>query len=334
MKKVWKTQKIILATLLVLIMLLVIPVLIPIPPLENTQPVAALADPDSQFLTVNDLTVHYKQRGSGEPVFILLHGFGASTFSWREVMQPLAEVGTVIAYDRPAFGLTERPLDWEGVNPYSQESNINLLLGLMYAEGIDQAILVGNSAGGTLATAFTLAHPERVLALIQVNAAIYQTRPDSPLLGWLLGTPQIDHIGPLITRRLAGEQGDDFIRNAWFDPSPVDADPEIIAGYRKPLMADNWDRALWEHTKATQAPGLAERLGDIQVLTLVISGAQDRIVPVENSLRLAQDIPGAQLVVIENCGHLPQEECPAPFLAAINEFIENTLEQSYVNTTH
>ena len=331
MKKGWKITLIVMAALLVLV--LVGPFLVPIPKLENTRPVEALADPDSLFMQINDLNVHLKRRGAGKPAFILLHGFGASTFSWREVMEPLAEYGTVIAYDRPAFGLTERPLSWEGENPYSQESNINLLLGLMDAEGIDRAILVGNSAGGTLATAFTLAHPERVQALIQVNAAIYQTRPTSPLLGWLLGTPQVNHIGPLITRRLAGEQGDDFIRSAWFDPSPVDADPEIIAGYRKPLMADNWDRALWEHTRATQPPGLAVRLVEIQVPTLVISGTQDRIVPVENSLRLAEDIPGAQLVVIENCGHLPQEECPEPFLAAISDFLANTLEQSYVNTT-
>jgi pimeloyl-ACP methyl ester carboxylesterase len=332
MKKGWKITLIVIAALLVLV--LVGPFLVPIPKLDNTFPVQDLADPDSLFIELNNLDLHFKRQGSGEPAFILLHGFGASTFSWREVMDPLAEVGTVIAYDRPAFGLTERLLDWEGVNPYSQESNINLLLGLMDAEGIDQAILVGNSAGGTVATAFTLAHPERVLALIQVSAAIYQTRPDSPVLGWLLGTPQVDHIGPLIARRLAGEQGDAFIRSAWFDPSPVDANPEIIAGYRQPLMAENWDRALWEHTQATGAPGLAERLSEIQVPTLVLSGAQDRIVPVENSLRLAEDIPGAQLVVIENCGHLPQEECPAPFLEAINDFIENALEQSYVNATH
>lgn len=332
MKKGWKITLIVLAALLVL--LLVGPFLVPVPKLENTLPVQALSDPDSLFTQINDLNVHLKRVGSGEPAFILLHGFGASSFSWREVMEPMAEYGTVIAYDRPAFGLTERPLAWEGANPYTQESNINLLLGLLDAEGIDRAILVGNSSGGTLATAFTLAHPERVLALIQVDAAIYQTMPTSPLLGWLLGTPQVNHIGPLITRRLSGGQGDAFIRSAWFDPNRVEADPEIIAGYRKPLMAENWDRALWEHTKATRAPGLAERLGEIQVPTLVISGAQDRIVPVENSQRLAQDIPGAQLVVIENCGHLPQEECPAAFLAAINDFLEITLEESYVNTTN
>ena len=324
MKKGLKITLIIITTLMVLV--LVGPFLVPVGSVENTRPPQDLAGPDSIFLEINNLNVHLKRSGAGEPAFILLHGFGASTFSWREVLDPLSADGMVIAYDRPAFGLTERPINWEGANPYTQESNIDLLIGLMDAMGIDQAILVGNSAGGTLATAFTLAHPERVQALIQVNAAIYQTRPDSPLLGWLLKTPQMDHIGPLITRRLAGEQGDAFIRSAWSDPAPVETNPEIIAGYRKPLMADNWDRALWEHTKAARAPGLAERLGEIQVPTLVIAGADDQIVPLDNSLRLAEDIPGARLVVIENCGHLPQEECPGEFLAAINDFITTVLE--------
>jgi len=324
MKKGLKITLIIITALLVLV--LVGPFLVPVGSVENTRPPQDLADPDSIFLEINNLNVHLKRRGAGEPAFILLHGFGASTFSWREVLDPLSADGMAIAYDRPAFGLTERPINWEGTNPYTQEGNIDLLIGLMDAMGIQQAILVGNSAGGTLATAFTLAYPERVQALIQVNAAIYQTRPDSPLLGLLLQTPQMDHIGPLITRRLAGEQGDAFIRNAWSDPTPVETNPEIIAGYRKPLMADNWDRALWEHTKAARAPGLAERLNEIQVPTLVIAGVDDQIVPLENSLRLAEDIPGARLVVIENCGHLPQEECPGEFLAAINDFITTVLE--------
>ena len=329
MKKGLKITLIIIAVLLVVV--LVGPFLIPVPSLENTLPPQDLADPDSVFLEINDLNVHLKIRGSGEPVFILLHGFGASTFSWREVIDPLSAYGMVIAYDRPAFGLTERPINWEGQNPYSQESNLDLLIGLMDAMRIEQAILVGNSAGGTLATAFKLAYPERVQALIQVNAAIYQTRPDAPLLNWLLRTPQVDHIGPLITRRLAGEQGDAFIRSAWSDPTPVLTNPEIIAGYRKPLMAENWDRALWEHTKATRAPGLAERLDQIQVPTQVIAGEDDQIVPLENSLRLAADIPGSSLVVIENCGHLPQEECLGDFLAAIVNHLNTVLEHNNDN---
>ncbi len=326
MKKAWKIALSIIAGLLLLI--LVGPFLVPVRPPENTQPPEALADPDSRFIDINNLSIHYKIMGEGEPFFILLHGFGASTFSWREVMAPLSEIGTVIAYDRPAFGLTERPVEWEGKNPYTAESNLQILLGLMDAMDVEKAVLVGNSAGGALATQFTLAHPERVQALIQVDSAVYQTIPDSPLLYWFFQTPQVNHLGPLFVRRLAGVQGTEFLQTAWHDPDNLELTPEIEEGYRKPLMVDHWDRALWEFTRAARAPGLVENLDQISVPTLVITGDDDQIVPPENSIRLAEDIPGAMLVIIENCGHLPQEECPAAFLNAVNDFMTTLMKES------
>jgi len=328
MKKMKKGWKITLITLAVLLVLLVLgPLVIPIPPTKNTQPAEAFADPDSQFIEINDISVHLKKAGSGEPTFILLHGFGASTFSWREVMEPLSAYGMVIAYDRPAFGLTERPTTWEGENPYSQESNLAILLGLMDALDVKQAILVGNSAGGTLATAFTIAYPDRVQALIEVDAAVYQTVPDSPLLNWFLNTPQMDRLGPLVARFLANRQADSFLRSAWYDPSILEKNPEIVDGYQVPFMVDNWDRALWEHTQVTRAPDFVDQLSQIQVPTLVISGENDQIVPLENSIQLAKDIPGAILNIIPNCGHLPQEECPQALLQAIDNFLEFQLEE-------
>ena len=319
MKKGWKITLIVLASMLFLI--LVGPFLVPIPPPENTKPAQALADPDSMFIEINNINIHYKKMGSGEPVFILLHGFGASTFSWREVMAPFSEIGTVIAYDRPAFGLTERPLEWEGDNPYSQESNIELLLVFMNALQIEDAILIGNSAGGTLATAFTLDHPERVMALVEVDAAIYQTSPDSKLFQWLINTPQMDRIGPLFVRYFFQNRGENFLEMAWSDPTILKENPEITAGYQKATQSEHWDQALWAFTQASQPPGLAEKLTQIQAPTLVISGADDRIVPLENSIQLAEDIPGAELEILQNCGHLPQEECPEAFIQIIENFI-------------
>jgi alpha-beta hydrolase superfamily lysophospholipase len=125
--------------LIILAILLIGPFLVPVPPLENTVPAKSLKDADSLFIEVNGVDVHYKKFGEGEPVFILLHGFGASLFSWREVTEPLAEFGTVIAYDRPAFGLTERPMEWDGESPYSQDAQVELVVGLMDALGIEQA---------------------------------------------------------------------------------------------------------------------------------------------------------------------------------------------------
>lgn len=136
----------------------------------------------------------------------------------------------------------------------------------------------------------------------------------------------MNQIGPLIARRLGGSQGETFLRNAWYDESKLDANPEISAGYHKPLMAENWDIALWEHTKAMRAPDLPGRLDQIQVPTLVISGEDDQIVPVENSRQLAEDVPNAELVVIENCGHIPHEERPIIFMQAVDDFLTTIME--------
>ena len=95
---------------ILLIILFVGPFLIPVPVLKEVVSPDRLADPDSKFIQVNGLKVHYKIYGQGDPVVVLLHGFGASLFSWREVTGPLSNLGTVIIYDRPAFGLTERPV--------------------------------------------------------------------------------------------------------------------------------------------------------------------------------------------------------------------------------
>ncbi|MFZ5858031.1 MAG: alpha/beta fold hydrolase [Chloroflexota bacterium] len=304
--------------LTLLVIILIVPFLIPVPPLEGTVPAEQLADADSKFIEVNGLNVHYKMFGQGEPVFILLHGFGASLFSWHEVTAPLAEYGTVIAYDRPAFGLTERPMEWEGESPYSPQSQVELVIGLMDALGIEKAILVGNSAGGTISMQAALQYPDRVQALILVDPAVFAgggapawTRP-------ILNTPQMNRVGPLISRQLQA-RGPEFIELAWHDPSKIT--PEIMEGYQKPLQAENWDKALWFLTVSSRESGLTERVGELTLPTLVITGDDDRIVPTEQSLKLADELPNAQLVVVPQCGHVPHEEHPELFMQAVTDFL-------------
>jgi len=228
--------------LLVLILLVLIgPFLVPVPPLTNTVPPEQLADPETQFIQINDLTVHVMTIGQGSPVFVLLHGFGASLFSWHAVMEPFSHYGTVIAYDRPAFGLTERPMTWTGENPYSSQGNVDLLLNLLDHFNVQKAILVGNSAGGTVSMQFTLQHPDRVQALILVDPAVYEAGNGPSWLRPFYNTPQMNHLGPLIVRSIESS-GIDLIKLAWYDPSKITA--ETMNGYTKPLQAENWDRAL------------------------------------------------------------------------------------------
>ena len=318
-----KAIRFIAITLAVLmIILLVAPLLVPVAPLEGTLPETALADSDSRFVLINGINVHYKQFGSGEPVMILLHGFGASVFSWREVMAPLANSGTVIAFDRPAFGLTQRPMpgEWQGQNPYSPEAQVALVIGLMDVLEIDQAILIGNSAGGTVALSTALAHPQRVTGLVLVDAAVYSGGGAPAWILPLFRLPQYERIGQLISRSLL-QNGDRLIETAWHDPARISAD--VLDGYRKPLKANNWDRSLWELTKASGESNLADRLAELTLPVLVVSGDDDRIVPTDQSVRLAEEISGARLVVFTACGHVPQEECPDQFLQAVQPFVDS-----------
>jgi pimeloyl-ACP methyl ester carboxylesterase len=304
---------------LALLILLVGPFLVRVPPLEGTVPPEQLADPDSRFVEVDGLKIHYKTAGQGEPVWVLLHGFPASVYTWREVLAPLGEHGRVIAFDRPAFGLTERPLEWDGLNPYSPEAQAALTTGLMDALGVERAILVGNSAGGAVAVQTALEVPERVQALVLVNPAL---DPLGGRLGWLrplLHTPQMDRLGPVLARTVQA-WGAQFGRAVWHDPARLT--PEIWAGYTRPLKAENWDRALWELALAYHPMGLSERLDALGMPALVVAGAGDRVIPAAQSLRLAGELPDARLVVLSQCGHLPQEECPGPFLEALAAFLQ------------
>jgi pimeloyl-ACP methyl ester carboxylesterase len=319
MSKLMRVALILLA--LLVCCLLLCPLLVLIAQEGDTVPVEELAEHDSLFVDVDGLQVHYKTMGQGEPSIVLLHGFAASVFSWRKVMDPLGEMGTVVAFDRPAFGLTERPMpeEWQGESPYSPEAQTDLTVALMDGLGVERAVLVGHSAGGTIALLTALRHPERVQALVLEDAAVYERSGTPQWMQPLLRSTPMRSVGPLFVRSIVvlGEAG---IRQAWHDPDKITV--ELISGYKKPLQAENWDRALWELVLASHPLGLQERLDEVSVPVLVITGENDRIVSAGNSERLASELPGAELVVIPDCGHVPHEECPHLFIAAVNKFLE------------
>ena len=314
-------RRVLLASLAVLLgAAILLPLVVPIPPPGDTRPVSELAYPDSEFVDVGSLQVHLQRAGAGGLPLLLLHGFGASTFSWRKVLSSLASERLVVAFDRPAFGLTQRPMPPfpGGISPYSPGAQVDLTIGLLDRLGVDRAVLVGNSAGGTIALLAALEHPERVAGLVLVDPAVY-AGGGAP--GWvrpLLRLPQMRRLGPLLVRSIR-ERGRDLIETAWHDPSRIT--PDVLEGYTRPLQAENWDRALWELTLASAESDLAARLGELDLPVLVITGDDDRIVPTEQSVRLAGEITGAQLVVIPSCGHVPQEECPAAWLTAVESFL-------------
>jgi pimeloyl-ACP methyl ester carboxylesterase len=169
-----------------------------------------------------------------------------------------------------------------------------------------------------VALEFALARPERVAGLVLISPAVYTNGPPS-FVRLLWSLPQLQRLGPRLLRELLPRFGPRGITAAWHDPSQVS--DEVRAGYGLPLRARNWDQALWSFSRAARFDPLEPRLEHLQAPVLVITGDDDRIVPTAESVRLAEAL-SARLLVIERCGHLAHEECPAPVLYEIADFIE------------
>ena len=314
-----------------LVTLVTVPLIVPVPELTTVSP-RTLAQDGDEFTEVDGVDLRYTDTGDGPPTLVLLHGFGSSLFSWRNVTEPLGERARVVAFDRPGFGLSERPDVTEeqngGRNPYTQAAQVDLTVGLMDALGIDNAILVGHAAGAAVAVEVALTNPERVAGLVLASPSLTSGGPP----GWvraLYNTPQADRMGPYLMRQFGGEPGLDLFRRAYADPERLtDAD---IAGYRLPLQADGWDRALWEVTKATRPDDLYPRLAELDVPTLVVSGEADELVPPAESERAAGLIDGAEYRSLAACGHALQEECSAKFSEAVTLWLDALQGNPFAN---
>lgn len=277
-----------------------------------------LAYPDSQFVEIDGLEIHYKTFGQKNRYMFLLHGFGSSTYTWEKVVGELSKYYTVISYDRPAFGLTERRFDLK-YNPYTNNYQLELLKKMMDHLNIPKAVVVGNSAGGFVALNFALAYPERVEALVLVDAAVLNNDWTNGFVRFLMNIPQVNHVGPDVVGRLMEKSFEEALNEAYFDPSKITEKNK--EAYTRPTKVLGWKKALWEFTKSARYEDITRDLEKINCPVLIIHGKQDRLIPVRESEELAKKFKNAVLCVIDNCGHLPQEECPKEFIECLIKWL-------------
>ncbi len=306
----------------------VVPLVITPQPLEGLSSAEKAGKPDSRFINIpfdgtDGIRIHYIDRGQSGPdgpIFILLHGSMYNLYSWDRVQDDFAARGRTIAYDQAPYGLSEKLLegDWSGENPYTQKAAVEQLIGFLDALGLQQVYLVGSSYGGTLAVRAAAEYKERVAGLILIDPAVFVSES---MPGWLVNSTQLNNVGPLFARSMGS--GTSFYRNCYYDQ-------EVFTGSRKSdsmIMTEvmNWDFALWQYLKAWSEVSFdfERSIPEISIPALIVSGAEDKVVPAKDFQKLDDLLPDSKLHIIPGTGHMPHEETPDKVLDIILPWIDS-----------
>jgi pimeloyl-ACP methyl ester carboxylesterase len=258
-------------------------------------------------VVVGGLSLSYVEKGTGEPV-LFLHALGFDSSLWAHQIGDFSRDHRAVAFDAPDHGQSA-----SAPREYGIESHVDAALGLLDALGISRCHWVGLSMGGMLAMRAALRAPERVVTLSLLSTSADEEDADlrrryERFLRNAMGRP-INAFEAELSQELL------------FSPGFRDRHPELVADYREKFMALPPDRLRRATLALLERDPLLPRLGAIHCPTLVLVGDRDTATPRAHSERIAQAIPGAELRVLAECGHLATMEQPEEVNAAIRTLI-------------
>ncbi len=254
------------------------------------------------------------------PDVLLIHGLGATKSSFFDTAAALTRAGyRVHALDLPGFGSSSKPL----AGPYSARWFADSVADVMDALGIESAHLVGNSMGGRVAIEVGLRAPERVKAVALLCPAVAFVRRDwHPLVRVL--RPELGLLPHNISRRaVAAQFWSLFADRDQVDPAVadvvVDAFRHIYATKGARLAFLTAARNIYLERPFGRG-GFYPRLADLDAPALFVWGTHDKLVPPGLRHHVANWLPTARQVVLEDCGHVPQVERPDQTIALLQDF--------------
>jgi len=287
---------------------------------HRIQQLAAAAYPNSRFLTLDRLTVHYVgDHHDTEPLYLAHHFFGSGA-NFRPLIAELDV--TTVALDRPGFGLTERPkANRTTGHLYTRRGAAQLAWDVLaHLYGDAPIVLAGASAGGTHVLEMAALKPERVRAIILIDAAV---TGDVGPPGWarpLLRAPVVRTLGVSLVERYAHTVTRQRIGRSWADPTRVTN--ETIAPYQDAAGMPDYAYGLYHAFVGDAPPDLRPVLRALSAKTLVISGANDPMIPPRNAKRIAALVPDSTYRELADAGHTPHEEQPVNLARVITGFLD------------
>jgi 3-oxoadipate enol-lactonase len=245
-------------------------------------------------------------RAKSDPAIVLLHGLLFDGGMWRAQIEPLSALGRVVVLDGPGAGMLEEHAD--------------ALFDAWGELGIDKAIIVGLSWGGMVGMRFALQHPTRVsgLAVLDSSAETHTLVQRVRYRAFLSLYKRAGFPFSLYEREVAPEM---------FGPRTLRTRPDLVERSYHHTMGFNRDGlaksalAVMIHRKS-----ILEKISAIRVPTLVMVGRDDKATPLEKSENIARSIPGAELVVLDDVGHMTAIEDPEAVNARLVPFVKRIIE--------
>jgi len=252
------------------------------------------------FRIINNLNINVLAVGNGTPV-VLIHGFMGMAYDWRFNIQELGKHFSVYALDLPGFGYSDKPLNFD----YTSNGYAEFIISFLNAYRIERAVLVGNSMGGQIALMAGLKYPDRVTGLVLIDSGGY---PKSVkfLPFKLLEIPVIGEISmALINRTIIRIM---LKRGIYFDGSF--ATDEVITNYCNVYGTVNARKTPPKIMRKIMKDEdyVASNLKNIKCPTLIIWGAEDRVISPSRAEMFGRDIDNTSAMIIPQAGHMPQIE--------------------------
>lgn len=263
------------------------------------------------YIEIDGHSTHYHEAGAGDTV-VLVHGSGPGVTAWanwRGTIPMLAAHYRVLAPDLLGFGYSARPADAR----YTKDVWVDHLLGFLRAKNVDRAHIVGNSLGGALALSLAAREPQCVGRMVLMGAAGVPFPVTDGLAAVWGYEPGLEAMRELIAEYFAYNAAlatDDLVRLRY----EASRQPGFQESYRQMFPAP-FQRHL-------DALATADRdIASIAAPTLLLHGREDKVVPLDVSLRLLELIPNADVHVFGKCGHWTMIERAQGFNALVSEFL-------------
>ena len=271
---------------------------------------------NSRFVQVDGARIHFQEFGDRtKPVILLIHGYTASLYVWKTVAPMLADAGFyVVALDLLGFGYSEKPAWFD----YAISSQARMAARFMNCLGIGRATVTGSSYGGAVAATLALDYPERVEKLVLVDTVCNDNLKNHPILK----LAAIPGIGEALTPFLVDSRRFQRYRMRG-TLAPVNHElitDERVESILRPLTAADAHRSLLATSRAWSACRIEQDAHLIDQPTLIIWGEDDKVIPVSDAHRLHGSILDSRLMVLKDCGHVPQEEKSELFAEIVSAF--------------